>query len=130
MSEEERKQICIYLTHGAIPILRDASLRLGVKDGSKGSVSAIVQYIADRIQQGEDPFGGRTFEEFVFNSLLELAESLQRDLHLGEDETVEILRKAANRSFDGLQSQALDNIILDIRAILFGETTNETNSHQ
>jgi hypothetical protein len=121
VSDRERKQVCINLDVANIPVLREASKRLGITQNPNGSISAIVRHLADRIERGQDPFRGETFEESVSYSLLELAESLQQDVHLGEDEVVEILRRAAIRSFSDLQSQALDDIILDIRAILFGD---------
>ncbi|MCK4782190.1 MAG: hypothetical protein KAV87_00455 [Desulfobacteraceae bacterium] len=115
-------QLCISVTETDIQSLRELAIEMGFTFGNRGgSISALIRYIADRYTAGDKLFGGATFEESVFNSLLELAESLQSDCGMCEDEVVEILRKAATRSFNGLQSQALDNIILDIRAILFGD---------
>ena len=117
-----KEQICISITPKHIESLRKLAVEMGFTLGNRGSsISALVRYIADRFDAGEKPYRDRTFEESVFNSLLELAESLQRDCSLCEDEVVEILLKAATRSFNGLQSQALDDIILDIRVILFGD---------
>ena len=116
---QERVSVTLYLTPNSLPVLREASIRLGLTQNPQGSASAIVQRLVDRLDREENPLGAQTFEESVFNSLLAFAESLQNDCSLCEDEVVEILRKAATRSFDGLQSQAFDDIILDIRAILF-----------
>ncbi len=117
-----KEQICISVTPKHIESLRKLAVEMGFTLGNRGSsISALVRYIADRFDAGEKPYRDRTFEESVFNSLLEVAESLQNDCGLCEDEVVRILRDVTTRRFDGLQSQALDDIILDIRTILFGE---------
>lgn len=119
-----KEQLCIAVEERHILLLRELAVEMGFKLRNRGgSISALMRFIADRYAKGETPFGSSTFEEHVFQTLLTIAESAQQEFHLGEDETVKILRKAAIRSFDGLQSQSLDNIILDIRAILFGEIT-------
>jgi hypothetical protein len=122
MTERLKEQLCISLTQTDIDLLRELSAEMGIAFGNRGgNISGLMRSIADRFEKGDKPFGGSTFEETVFQDLLLIAESLQQDCHLREGETTAILRLAAKRRYSGLQSQTLDNAILDIVSILFGE---------
>lgn len=101
--------------------LRKEAARQGFITAQKGSISRFMNYLADRLDSGVNPFTRETFEESIFSDLQGVAESLQVDCSLSEKEVADILSQLAQRRYDGLQSQALSDIILDVRAILFGE---------
>ena len=122
MTEYVKDQLTISLTRPEIDLLRELSLELGIKYGSRGgNISGLMRFIANRYAKGDKPFRDSTLEESIFSSMYELAESLVHDLVLREEEATRILRIAAKRRYSGLESHLSDNIILDIVSILFGE---------
>ena len=121
MAEDKFVLLTLSVHPNVKPALREEAARQGFITAQKGSISRFLNHIADRLDSGANPFVHSTFEESAFGSMFEMAESLKTDCSLGEEEVVRILRDIGQRKFIGLQSSALDNVILDIRAILFGD---------